>query len=254
MKKRTVLAVLLAASVICSPIARAQTPLAEIDKSVREAWSKLKSFSGVLKLDGNVSFSPPGAAANPNAPKIPITGAGTIEYLKEGETAKYRQVIDGKVLAFTGGIESVFDGTKLHLKTNINGQQQIETTEPSIEKGLVPPGGGSLLDEVQKHLELTPKPDAELNGRKTFVVEGKMKEGQKFDLPVASANIFLDKETGALSQIEFVGTDATNKITLSVTEIKVNPEIPADRFAPPVVAVKPAPGAAPAAPAPAPAK
>lgn len=253
MKKKAVLAVLFAATAICSPFARAQAPLAEIDKGVREAWAKLGSFSGTLKLDGIVSLSPPGAPVNPNAAKIPITGAGTIEYLKAGDKAMYRQVLDGKVLTIVGGIESVFDGTKLHLKTNISGQQKVESTEPSIEKGLVPPGGGPLLDEVQKHLVLTPKADAQVNGRAAYVLEGKMKEGEKFDLPVASANIFLDKETGALSQLEFVGTDATNKITLSVNDIKVNPEIPADRFAPPVAALKANPAAAPA-PAPAPAK
>lgn len=251
MKKKAVLAVLLAATVVCSPFARAEASLADIDKNVREAWAKLKSFSGTLKLDGLVSLAPPGAAPNPNAPKIPITGSGLIEYLKDGEKAMYHQVIDGKVLTLVGGIESVFDGTKFYLKTNISGKQKVETTEPSIEKGLVPPGGGSLLDEVQKHLVLTPKPDAEVNGRAAYVLEGKMKEGEKFDLPVAAATIYLDKETGALSQLEFLGTDASNKITLSVNDIKVNPAIAPERFAPPVAAVATPPAAAPA---PAPAK
>lgn len=250
MKKKTVLAALLAAATLCSPFAQAETSLADIEKNVSEAWAKLKSFSGTLKLDGMISLAPPGTA---NAPKLPITGGGLIEYLKAGDKAMYHQVIDGKVLTIAGGIESVFDGEKLHLKTNISGKQKVETTEPSIEKGLVPPGGSTLLSEVQKHLVLTPKPDAEVNGRAAYVLEGKMKEGEKFDLPVASANIFIDKETGALSQLEFIGSDATNKVTLSVNDIKVNPEISADHFAPPVATVAAPPGAAPA-PAPAPAK
>lgn len=254
MKKKAVLALLLAGGVLCAPFAQAQPTLAEIDKGVREAFAKLNSFSGVLKLDGMISLAPPGPAGSPPAPKIPITGGGSIDYLKAGDKTMYRQVLDGKVLTIAGGIEAVFDGEKFHLKTNISGTQKVEVTEPSIEKGLVPPGGASLLDEVQKHLDLTPKADATINGRPAYVLEGKMKAGQKFDLPVASATIFLDKETGALSQLDFLGTDPTNKITLAVNDIKVNPEIKPDLFAPPVAAVKTAPAAAPgAAPAPAPA-
>lgn len=254
MKKKLCIAAACAGALLAAPFAHAQAALADVDKQIREAWSKVNSFSGVVKIDGMVAFAANGAAPNPKAPKLPLTGSGNILYQKDGDKAKYRQTIDAKLLSMVAGVDAVFDGEKLRLKTNLQGTQKVQDAEPSIDKGLVPPGGGPLLDEIQKHIELTPKADAQLNGRPVFVLEGKLKPGEKMVLPVSSVNISIDKEIGALSQLEFIGSDASSKITLAVNDIKLNPEIKPDAFAPPVAtAPKPAAGAPAAGAAPAPA-
>lgn len=239
MKKHVRIALLCAGAVLAAPFAHAQASLADIDKSVREAWGKLNSFSGAIKVEGNLAFAPPGAPVNPSAPKLPLTGSGTTEYLKDGDKAKYRQQIQAKMLTLVAGIDAVFDGTKLYLKTDLSGNQKIQQTEPSIDKGLVPPGGGPLLDEVQKFITLTPKPDAELNGRPVYQLEGKLKEGQTLVLPVTSVMISIDKEMGSLAQLDFLGADPTSKVTLTVTDIKANPPLTPENFAPPTIAAKP---------------
>lgn len=248
MKKHARIAVLCAGALLAAPFAHAQASLADIDKNIRDAWSKLNSFSGVIKIDGNVAFSPPGTTPPPNAPKLPLTGAGTTEYLKDGDKAKYRQQIQAKLLGMVAAVDAVFDGAKLHLKTDLSGNQKIQQTEPSIDKGLVPPGGGPLLDEVQKFLALTPKPEAQVNGRTAYQLEGKLKDGLTLPLPVASVLISIDKETGGLTQLEFLGNDPTSKVTLAISEIQVNPALKAENFTPPTISAAPkaTPAAAPA--------
>jgi len=239
MKKHLRIAVLCAGAVLAAPFAHAQASLADIDKNVREAWGKLNAFSGTIKIDGNLAFAAPGATVNPSAPKLPLTGSGTTTYLKEGEIAKFRQQIQAKLLTLTAAVDAVFDGTKLYLKTDINGTQKIQQAQPSLDKGLVPPGGGPLLDEVQKFLTLTPKPDAQLNGRAVYQLDGKLKEGQSFELPVTSVVVSLDKETGSLAQLEFLGNDPASKVTLSITDIQVNPPLKPEDFTPPAATVTP---------------
>ena len=240
MKKHLRIALLCAGAVLAAPFAHAQASLADIDKNVREAWGKLNSFSGALKIDGNVAFGAPGAPVSPSAPKLPLSGAGTTQYLKDGEKLKYRQKIQANLLSLSAGIDAVFDGTKLHLKTDISGTQKIQQSEPSLNKGLVPPGGGPLLDELQKFLALTPKADVQLNGRAVYQLEGKLKEGQTLELPVASVLISLDKETGSLAQLEFLGSDPTAKVSLTITDIQVNPPLKPEDFTPPTTIVTPA--------------
>jgi len=249
MLKRHLLSFAACAALLCALPASAQPTLAEIETKVKEAWGKVKSLTGTVVIDGLVGMpGPAGAAPNPNALKLQISGGGNVAYLKDGEKSKYRQVLDAKVMPLNlgGGVELVFDGEQLHVKTTIGGTQKVNVEKPSIDKGAFPPGGGMLLDAVQERINLTPKADAEVNGRKCWVLEGALKPGEKLDLPVAGANLYIDQETGAMAKVELLGKDAGQSVSITVNDLKVDAPLSAADFAPPVVTAAPAPAAAPA--------
>ena len=229
MRRTCTIIALFLAGTVCTTVC-ADVSLEAAEAAIRAAWDKLKSFSADIGIDAKVPLG---------ETRIEVSATGTEEFLKDGDKTKYRQQITARTpepMVMEGSAEMLFDGADLHMTFEYFGTQKTETTKPRLDKGCVPPGGGMLLSQLKTQLDLRIKPDTEVDGKKVYVIEGTPKS-QPEGFTIHKVALYIDKEFGFLRKAELSQSETEVAATMTKSNIKVNPELPASRF----IYVPPAP-------------
>lgn len=225
--------------------AMAQDTLEGVEAKVREAWAKNKSVTADVAIEANVPLG---------QTRLLLTGGGTMACLNDGGKEKYRQEVTVKMpepMKLELKADIIFDGADLYLTTDAFGKKQSEKAKLDLLKGAVPPGGGMLFDVIKPQMNLSVKPEAQVNGKAAYVLEATPKDTSNKEVPVGNALLYIDKELGMMVKMEVNETTGTKLATVNYAGIKLNPDVPAGLFVyvPPAVP-QPAPAAtAPAQPA-----
>ena len=204
------------------------------EKHLLAQWAKVRSVSATMAVDSEM---------NSGGIFYTVRSSGTYECLKT----------DGKVLSRTevksvsvtkrgeremkseSTITTIYDGEYLYTMREHRGRKTATKTKPNSPPGL---DVRSALDARRRDNTLKLLPDQKFGGQAVYVIEATAKD------PTASTAqklMYFAKDSGIM--VKSVSHDEQQRIasTTMYQDVKVNQEIPADRFvfrAPPDVAVR----------------
>ena len=211
------IAALTAALVGCG-VAGAAT-LEEADAAIRAAWKKEDLFSAVLRVD---------AMPATGSRRLVLRGEGNVYFQRTDGVEKYRNVLR---LQFPEPMkagmahEAVFNGETLFVFNESLGSERGLQPENALERGIVPPGGGLLLDALGSAADLTALEDQEFEGRTAYVIAGTTKSGGEGAPMFARLVAYIDQESGALLQLDLFERAQVKTATITLAEFDFNPSI-----------------------------
>jgi len=89
---------------------------------------------------------------------------------------------------------------------------------------------GEGFDALRKDFDLRLLPDETVEGKPAWVIEATPKKGTPAAQAGMTMRYYYDKDSGVVVKMVGKSTDGKNTITTIVGDLKVNPEISADRF------------------------
>lgn len=212
-----------------------ETPEA-VAAAVRAAWAAVDA----LQADVTVSARLPIGET-----RLDVAGKGTLEFLRHEGKEKYRQRIVMTMSpphAMQGVSEVICDGERIDLVTEFMNTRNRTRVEPDLFKGIGPPGGGPLLDLLEKDYRLRVLSNARVDDTDVFVLEATPKVPQS-GMADRKAVLYFDKVTGLLRKMELYESVAVITAVTTVSNVKLNPKIDPGRFslpaAPPPAAAAP---------------
>lgn len=221
MKSRILLCLIAAILALCPVLASAAT-LEEIEAKVFEAFSKVKTMSADTTME-----IPP----NPQMPGAKMNIAGHLELLVDGDVSKFAQdmamkmEMEGQTQEMK--MEMVCDGEFMYTINDGMGQKTATKTKIGEDESYPPPGSKMLLNFLKKDFTLEPLEDKDVDGQSCYVLQG---------LPSSESPgmnkllVYFNKENGVAVQMDLYQGDDEKPAIMRYTNIKINPEISADKF------------------------
>lgn len=195
-------------------LAGAETPSLETIKTAMDAsWKQVQSFTSDVTMD---FLFPVGTKP------LPLTGTGTLDYLRDKEKDKYRFKIVTKVpepFAMEMKMDVLYDDDTVYTTTEVMGQAHKQQGKPSLEQNALPPGGSNLIAAMEAQMVLVPLPDGKVGDHEVFVIEGKPREAT---LPFLKALFYIDKGLGIQRKSEIFQQDGTVGVTMTFSNVKLN--------------------------------
>lgn len=191
--------------------------LAAIEKKLSKEWEKLKSMTAVMERQDTMQ----GVVAK---------SKGTVEFVNNPDGERFR--IEMTTEANIGGQEltsissTVYDGKLVYTVTEAMGQKQAFKQK----LGALPqsPAGRHMFKVLKEKNELKVLPSEEVDGKDAFVIEAAPKgaTGKR----VSRIKIYLTKEHGIIVKMLGYDTAGIEMMTITCTNIKINPKIDVSRF------------------------
>lgn len=196
-----------------------------VEKAIIEKVAKHEGWQAKTVMKQNIE-----------SPMMKMDGDGesTFECTKRDGKWLYRMeaknrtnmVMQGQEQKQTSNLLTVFDGTNVYTLTESDGQKmamkmKADETSPIIDK--------AYFDALRKDHDLKLLPDESVDGKKCWVIEATPKQAPPPGMPAALTS-WHDQDTGL--NIKAVGKDSTGKtvMTMTTTDIKLNPKLPPERF------------------------
>ena len=217
MKNRIYLVTLATALLFCCSTSFGGETLESVEKKIVEKWSKLESMSAKMTME----MSQAGASGKSD---------GTVEYLKRDEKELFRSEM--KMTQEMGAqkmevsVCMICDGEFAYTSTDMMGQKMVMKQKPDAMQGS--PGGKSMFDNLEKINELKSLPDEKVDGKPTFVIEATPKAAGA--QPPMKSKLFFAKDTGIMIKMVVLDAEGKSAMTMSYTEVKLNPKIDPGRF------------------------
>lgn len=205
--------------------------LDEAAEKLIEAQSKLKTYSANIKSTHNVSKT------------MKYESEGHYDWMRSGDKILYNQEVhrtgthdfDGEKMIVKEHRSVLCDGKNIYMINHENGNVIKQNFDPESFESM---DTGFILDQLTaRHSELTVVKEEKVEGHDCYVLEGvdswKDDEENEDDpmITVTKWRYWFAKDIGML--IKEVGYDkkGTEAQVREYTNIKVNPDIKADRFA-----------------------
>ncbi len=207
-------------------VAQAET-WENVSKKIAEVSKKLNSAQYKMKMTYDVK-----------QPQMSMKSetTGTYEFTKKGEKYLYRNEMTIKSeTKFEGGEHksnmtqhTVCDGEYIYNYTETDGVKQA-TKEKYTDDKMPPVDQEKAFKDMEKEYTVTVKPDETVDGRPTFVVEATPKR-EEMKAFTGKTVYYYCKETGLPVKMVSFSPQNEPQSTMTITDIKVNPEIKPDRF------------------------
>ncbi len=217
MRNRTALLATLMVCLVCSSSASAGETPASVEKKILDAWEDLHSMTAKMNLEMTYYSRK-------------IHTSGSVDYWKAGGKNLLR--MEMHMTQSAGGPElktsttSVSDDEKtVAIRESPDGT--IVTKERPTSR-LGSPGGRMMFDDLKEKNKLAVLPDEKLEGMDVFVIEATLKDST--NQPYEKAKIYFAKKTGMLVKLSGINGIDQEILTLTYSDIKINPKIDPDRF------------------------
>ncbi len=206
-----------------SAAVRAET-LADVEKFIGDKWDKLKSASYDMEMSSNNEGQ---------GYSMKMTSAGKSEVMRDGDKVKIHMdtkttndmVAAGNSTKTEMLSTMVVDGEFAYTMMDNSGQKSVmKTKAQSFSDGA---GGKGFLKMLKEHGELALLPDETVDGKATYVIEGKAKGAAAGG---QNSKYYFSKENGMVIQSVSGSADGKAKTIMKITNIKIDPAIAADRF------------------------
>jgi len=199
---------------------QAQT-VEEVEKKLVDAHGKMKSYTSKTKTVQNFDMS---------GMKMTSDYGGTVEWKREGDKQKFRTEMKGSTTMgdqpkMEMSVLMISDGEFLHTVQTQMGQTSAMKQKPDTSATGDPK---KLFEKIRSDNNVKIMPDAKVDGMDTYVLEVVPKTADGG--PVAKSMMYFAKDTGI--NVKIVGFDKDGKevFTNTTSDIKLNTEIPSDRF------------------------
>ncbi len=200
------------------------TVIAQLEK----AWESVKSMQASFTFTVESMTQPP------------MNNTGTVIYINEGDTGKYKYEGTGRI-TIGGALRelqgmALYDGVLFHtLATMPDDSKRVEITYPKLFP-TPPPGGRLLLDLLRRDYLLSEVPRASGDDKgRILVIEGQAQEDLRRDFGFNQLRAVINKEKGCLVSLEAVSmaNGDTWKIEIAPPEFDVAVDPVNFVFAPP---------------------
>jgi len=213
-------------AVSLTAVVRAGDSVEDVEKKLVEAHSKIKSYTSKTKTVQNFDMG--------QGNKMSSDYGGTIEWKRDGEKHLFRTEMKGTTTQSMGGTDNkmdvsvlmISDGNFLYSLSEQMGQKMAIKQKPDTSMTGDPK---KLFDKIHSDNTVNLLPDEKVDGVSAVVFEVIPKD-ESGGGPVAKSIMYFAKDTGI--NVKVVGKDKDGKevFTNSSTDIKLNTEIPNDRF------------------------
>ena len=217
MNTRIRLATLVCLLLVFSSGVLAAETLESVEKQIIARWSKLTSLTAKTTMVMNMQG-------------MSMTSEGTIECMKRGDKELLRMEMTMK--QSMGGqskdtaMSVIMDGEYVYNMTEMMGHKRAMKQKPDSFRGAV--GGKRVFEDLKREHELKLLPDEKVDGQAVFVIKATPKGAKP--KPYTNSKNFFAKDTGIM--VKMIGVDAGGNevMTMTVSDVKRNPEIDPDRF------------------------
>lgn len=201
-------------------LAFAGETLESVEKKITQRWSQLKSMSAHLDLNMSMDV-------------FFVRTTGTVDYWnKQGREITRMEIVMTQSLEEGGKkkhtrLLSISDGEVVHsIKKDA---EEMTASKEKVKTLEGTPGGRHLFEELKTNNQLVLLPEEKVDGQNAYVIEATPKKGASAS-PFAKKKLFFSKETGVL--VKMIGLDSTHTpmMTLTYTNLKINPKVDPDRF------------------------
>jgi len=211
----------------CSAVARAET-LESFKKTIHAKVSAYKSLQYKTKVVSEIVNEQMTYKSNTEQ---------TAQFVKQGEKSlshvETKTSSQTKMTGMDQKMEAtsldVCDGQYAYNYTDSSGQKTATKRKVDPKKDASPfdPMRGFKMSE--EHFTMKMLPDETIDGKPVYVVEMTLKE-QPQGMPMGASRIYYDKGTGI--SVKSVTLDDKGKpaTTMTTTDIKIDANVPADRF------------------------
>lgn len=203
----------------------AATTIEEVEKSLMDARNKVKSYTAKTKMVQDVDLG--------GGNKMQSTMDGTIEWMRKGDKFLYRNDNKGMMTQNMSGQENkmesnatmISDGDFMYTLTEQMGQKHAfkAPVDPNIS------GDAKVMfAALREDSNLKVLPDEKVDGADAYVIEAMPKEAQ--GSPMSKTLFYFRKDNGMMVKNEAFDDKGKKIFTTTTTDIKMNTEIPAERF------------------------
>lgn len=199
--------------------------LESVQKSIADSWSKIKSAT----YDAEMASNNEGQGYS-----MKMTANSKSEVLRSGETTLMRtetkmsndMTAGGNTTKTEMSSTMVVDGEFAYTLSDNAGQKSVMKMKgKQYSEGA---GGQGLFKMLGETYTLALLPDETVDGKGTYVIEGKPKDA---NAPGGSVSkYYFAKDTGMVVQSITTSADGKSKTTMKIVNLKLNPDIPADHF------------------------
>lgn len=198
--------------------------LDSIQKQLQAAWSKHKTMSAKLTISGHMEMA---------GMSMDTKGDGTIELLRDGDSARSRTELKIAMIQKQGDQEnkmeqtvlSITDGEFAHTLTDMGGQKRAMKGPVTAQMTGEPK---AMFAELQKDLTLKVLPEEKVDGKKVYMIEAAFKE--KPPMGPTKLVMTFDQEMGVLVKFAQLTDDDKPMQTMTFSDFKFDEKIDPDRF------------------------
>ena len=197
--------------------------LDEVRTAVGEAWAPVSTMTADVDVSAIMII---------NEARLALRGDGNVVYSAEGDTPKFRQVLQVTLpepLTMSARVDALYDGELLNLQLEFLNRIENQQAEPALRRGAVPPGGAQLMAVLADDTELTSAPKTMLDGASCFVLEATPKTAGE-GLPFATATVFITEERGMLRRVILFDEAGAEMAQLNFTNALFDEAIAPERF------------------------
>lgn len=200
--------------------------LEDAEKKIIEAYKNTKSCSAKMKMTTEMATS--GMTMKQDLD-------GSLDWSRQGDQVKFRTEFKGAMVQNMGGNETksdvdmtaVYDGQYMHtLMTNMG---QTMAMKQKLDPKMASFDAEMTLKQLKEQANLTLLADEKVDGRDCYVIEATMKAQDPMN-PMAKQKIYFTKDSGTTVKMLAFDKDGKTVMTMDVSDVKLNQEIPADRF------------------------
>ena len=210
--------VVLALSGSCMAVPLPGLTVDEAQAKLLAAWEKVDSVRAAMSIESRMRDRASGEAG------------GEMQYVRDGAYGRYRMRylmhLSNEMRDVEQEMETLFDGGLLYTTTRYGAQVRVVEAAPSLLLGVPPPGGPLLFEVMRQILKLVGVEEGACEGRPVYVIRGEP-PGNRPEIanPMQRGRFFFDKETGMCLRMELGTKEKNVYMTLSYTEVVMNPEM-----------------------------
>jgi len=203
----------------------AEENLEGVEQKLAAASDQIKSVSFKLTTTADMQFE------GGSSKRESVT---TYDYLRTGANVKFRAETKDSSVTQLGDQEmkqeatilAICDGEFVYSMTDRMGQKQAAKTTPDPSQSIVDFKAG--ITALRKSYDLKLMPDEKLDGKDTYVIEATPKTAD--DAPLSKLVLCFAKDLGLALKTTAYGKEGQLIATSLLTDVKLSPDFPADRF------------------------
>lgn len=226
----------------CAVAAKAADTLETVEKKIADQTQKYKTLQYKMHMAGEMAM---GEMTHKSAMDgqflVMRKGDKVLSRMESKSRSTYKA---GEAPEQTQEVSNLMvnDGEFVYTVTESGSQAVARKTRPDPKtRGVDPLDSASAFKAMSKDFDLKLLPDATVDGKDAWAIEATPKDTKNPNMPVARMVTYYDKKTGVPAKSVGFGKDGKVVHTMVVSDVKVNADIPGDRFvfkAPPGVEVQ----------------
>ncbi|MBI5765215.1 MAG: outer membrane lipoprotein-sorting protein [Planctomycetes bacterium] len=224
--QRIVQIVTLVMGALVSTTAQAGENLEAVVKRLEEVGAKLKSMSAAQIVEVNSETADF---------KMVSHTSGKYEFVRKGDTTLFRlesettsvTTVAGNQVKMDQKMTMICDGKFNYTISDSMGQKTA--MKSAVQKNDMSVAGKGFFDTLKKDNNLKLLSDEKVDGKEAFVLEV-VPKSKGAGLSVSRSHYYLQKDTGIVVKSVMFDEAGKPMTTVLMNNVKINPDIPGDRF------------------------